>query len=157
MLRLRLHTKCHFIMFQKVYLRGQRKTSCGRTLIDLVSDLVDVQARKYCQARQALLHLVGEEGCGEFRALEKEDVRLRYVQDHDAKAARRLAKLAGRQTAGMLMEANIGSEDDSDSEDDTHHVEGAEERGSSRQTLSWIWTAQGAPDDYDEYLHDCKC
>ncbi len=76
MLRLRLHTKRHFIMFRKVYLRGQRKTSCGRTLIDSVSDSVDVQARKYRQARQALLQLVGEEGCGEFRALEKEDVRL---------------------------------------------------------------------------------
>ncbi len=82
--------------------------------------------------------MVGEEGCGEFRALEKEDVRLQYVQDHDAKAARCLAKLAGCQTAGMLMGANIGSEDDSDGKDDTRHVEGAEERGSSRQTLSWI-------------------
>ncbi|KAF8888005.1 hypothetical protein CPB85DRAFT_1258228 [Mucidula mucida] len=121
----------------EVYLQGQQKTSCGRTLID--------SARKYCQARQALLQLVGEEGCGEFRALEKED------------AARCLAKLAGCQTAGMLMGANIGSKDDSDGEDDTCHVEGAEERGSSRQTLSWIWTAQGAPDDNNEYLHDCKC
>ncbi|KAF9001442.1 hypothetical protein BDZ89DRAFT_929683, partial [Hymenopellis radicata] len=131
LLRLRLHTKRHFVMFRKVYLRGQKKTTRGRTLIDSISDSVDVEARKYRQSRQALFQLLGEEGCGEFRKLEREDVRLRYVQDHDARAARRLAKLAGRATQGMMQGVNI------------------------RQTLSWIWTAQGAPDDTEEYLHEC--
>ncbi|KAF9017052.1 hypothetical protein BDZ89DRAFT_890607, partial [Hymenopellis radicata] len=60
-LRLRLHTKCHFIMFRNTYMRGQRKTSRARTLIDSVSDGVDSMARKYHRAREALFWLGGEE------------------------------------------------------------------------------------------------
>ncbi|KAF9005771.1 hypothetical protein BDZ89DRAFT_1049014 [Hymenopellis radicata] len=121
------------------YMRGQQKSSRSQTLIDSVSDSVNAEARRYRQARLVLLQLVSEEGCGEFRNLEKEDVRLRYVQDHDAKAARRLAKLAGRPTPGMLQGFNIGSDSEDDSDGDPTLVEG---------------TAQEAPSEDDEYLHD---
>lgn len=149
-LRIRLHAKRHLIMFRNAYLRGQRKTGRARSLIDSVSDKVDGLARKYREARAALVCLVGESSCGEFHSLNKEDVTMRYVQDHDAKAARRLAKIAGRPTQNMTM--GDVCEDEADKEG----AEGAEERGASRRTMSWIWTAQGAPEESDEYLHESE-
>lgn len=133
-LRLRLHTKRHLIMFRNAFLRGQRKTGHARTMIDAVSDRVDALSNAYRSSQVALKALEGPEGCGAYRTLEAGDVTLRYVQDHDGKAARRLAKIAGRPTQVMNEGTSLDDEDGN----------GAEERGSSKRTLSWIWTA-GCP------------
>ncbi|KAF9014806.1 hypothetical protein BDZ89DRAFT_918102, partial [Hymenopellis radicata] len=135
-LRLRLHAKSHVIKFRNNFVTGQKRGSRARTVIDTISDRVDAIAAKYRQSRAALLALVGEAGCGSYYELKPEDVSTKFslqaIDDAAMEAETEAAVLEGEENTG------------------------AEQRGSSRRKLSWIWTVAGGPDGDDEYLHECK-
>ncbi|KAF9014796.1 hypothetical protein BDZ89DRAFT_1220444 [Hymenopellis radicata] len=156
-LRLRLHAKSHVIKFRNSFVTGQKRGSRARTVIDTISDRVDAIAAKYRQSRAALRALVGEAGCGSYFELKPEDVSMKFVIDANAKGARRLARIQGRQARQSLqaiddaaMEAETTEAALLEGQENT----GAEQRGSSRRKLSWIWTVAGGPDGDDEYLHE---
>ncbi|KAF8997031.1 hypothetical protein BDZ89DRAFT_970727, partial [Hymenopellis radicata] len=144
-MRLKLHAKNHIIRFRDKNVTGQKRSTRARTLIDRVSDQVDLFAAQYRCAQGALTSLVGSGGVGEFRVLTQEDISSKFVEDHNAKAARRLARISGRES--RLRPAQADAEDA-----DSY---GAEARGGSRRKLSWIWTAAGTPDaSTEEYLYE---
>ncbi|KAF9020723.1 hypothetical protein BDZ89DRAFT_1138473 [Hymenopellis radicata] len=144
-MRLKLHAKNHIIRFRDKNVSGQKRSSRARTLIDRVSDQVDFFAAQYRCAQGALASLVGSGGVGEFRVLTQEDISSKFVEDHNAKAARRLARISGRESR---LRPAVADAEDADNY-------GAEARGGSKRKLSWIWTAAGTPDaSTQEYLYE---
>ncbi|KAF9003752.1 hypothetical protein BDZ89DRAFT_1049788 [Hymenopellis radicata] len=134
-LRLRLHAKSHVIKFRNNFVTGQKRGSRARTVIDTISDRVDAIAAKYRQGSR----------CGSYYELKPEDVSTKFVVDANAKGARRLARIQGRQARQSLQaidDAAMEAETEAavlEGEENT----GAEQRGSSRRKLSWIWTVAG--------------
>ncbi len=95
-----------------------------------MSDRIDATAVKYRHARAAIVVLKGEEGCGEFKALEVEDITAVHEVEKDTKATKCLGRVSGRESRAQAR--------------------------SSSQKLSWIWTVMGN-DEMDEGVHECGC
>lgn len=92
-----------------------------------------------------------------FRPLADSDVQTKYVFDHDGQAARRLAKLTQHSSRRRIQTTFVRVDDDEADVAGETVIDGAWLAGSSRQRMSWIWTAQGAPDvQDDQFLHDCE-
>ena len=153
-LRLRLHTKSHLIRFKNKNFTGQKKTTRARTLLDDLGDKINATAQKYRTAYIALARL--EDDPLPFRPLVDSDIQTKFVFDHDGQAARRLAKLT-QHSSRRRIQTTLLREDDNDQDPAQDEADGAWISGSSRRKMSWIWTAEGAPDvNDDQFLHDCK-
>ncbi|KAJ7466765.1 hypothetical protein B0H11DRAFT_1921662 [Mycena galericulata] len=128
-LRDRLHTKRHLIGFRDSNITGQKKATKAQTLLSQIGERADLLADKYRRAREGLSALRGATYAPQYRELKKEDMTLDgEVGDEDVAARKKLA-LAGVGKRGRLP----------------RHLD-----GSSKKTLSWLWTAAGitlSPDD----------
>ncbi|KAJ6464311.1 hypothetical protein C8R47DRAFT_992066 [Mycena vitilis] len=135
-IRVKLHAKGHLIAFRNANVTGQVRSTRSRSLIDHLGVRVDALARKYTEARAAMLILRGADYVPELRKLEKVDLRLDGDGDanesaaatSDRNAAKKLRKIGGR----PAREAPTGT----------------------TPVLSWIWTAPGALDNQEEALHE---
>ncbi|KAJ7846654.1 hypothetical protein B0H13DRAFT_2238871 [Mycena leptocephala] len=121
-LRTRLHTKRHLIGFRDRNITGQKKATKACTLIGQVGDRANATAAKYRKAREALTALKGPAYAPQFKELKQEDITLDGEVGDEEVAARKKLALAGAGKKGRQP----------------RHME-----GSSRKTLSWIWTAAG--------------
>ncbi|KAJ7116241.1 hypothetical protein C8R43DRAFT_1137919 [Mycena crocata] len=134
-IRSRLHTKRHLIGFRDQFITGQNDTTKARKLIDVVGDRVNTSEKKYTRARGALSVLKGKDHAPHFKVLKREDLTLDGELGDKEVAARKKLALAGVGKRNRLP----------------RHLE-----GSTRKTLSWIWTAVNAtfgPED-EPHLHE---
>ncbi|KAJ7149496.1 hypothetical protein C8R43DRAFT_887995 [Mycena crocata] len=132
-LRARLHAKRHLITFRNANVTGQNESGRARTLIGQVGERVEVCAKKYRHARQALIALNGEEEGVRFRELRAADVRLDGDDGESDNAAQKKLAMIGSGRGGRAPR---------------------DAPGTSKKVMSWIWTAPGALDDAEEQLHD---
>ncbi len=130
-LRNKLLTKRFLISFRNTNIVGQHMSTRARSLIASVGDGVQTAARKYRQAREALVALGGEEKCGDFRVLLDEDLVLSEEVEADAVAMKQLSRL-GRRDSWVTTGRMGGTK---------KHVY-ISQKG---KTMSWIWTAMGGP------------
>ncbi|KAJ7038551.1 hypothetical protein C8F04DRAFT_1255829 [Mycena alexandri] len=132
-IRSRLHRKRFLILFRDGNVTGQVRATKSRTLIDSVGDRVTAGAQKYTQARTALIKLQGVGSIPHFKELKPQDLTLDgQVEDHDAAAVKKL----------KMIQAGKGKRT-------PRHI-----KGSSKQVMSWIWSAQGSMDSSEEDLHE---
>ncbi|PBK68367.1 hypothetical protein ARMSODRAFT_887998, partial [Armillaria solidipes] len=130
-LRSKLMACQHLIRYRNANIVGQRMSTRARTIIDTVSDHIDATAEKYCCAREAMVHLRGEEACGEYKVLAKDDITAVQVQEQDAKATKKLSKIGGRQSRGAPVVRE------------------------KPPKISWIWMALGGPgSEVDGGVHE---
>ncbi|KAJ7822085.1 hypothetical protein B0H14DRAFT_3471004 [Mycena olivaceomarginata] len=112
---------------------GQVVSTKARTLIAQLGERVEALAKRYRKGRAALDTLKGAEAHPHLRVLAREDVRLDGdVGESDAATQRRLAMIGAGHGARAPRNA----------------------LGTSRQVMSWIWTAPGAFDNKEVHLHD---
>ncbi|KAJ7039475.1 hypothetical protein C8F04DRAFT_1254756 [Mycena alexandri] len=132
-IRCRLHGKWFLIMFRDGNITGQVRATKSRTLIDSVGDRVTASAQKYTQARVLLIQLQGADSIPHFKELKPQDLTLDgQVEDADAAAVKKL----------KMIQAGKGKRT-------PRHI-----KGSSKQVMSWIWSAQGSMDSSEEQLHE---
>ncbi|KAJ7036232.1 hypothetical protein C8F04DRAFT_1258078 [Mycena alexandri] len=132
-IRSRLHGKRFLIMFRDGNVTGQVRATKSRTLIESVGDRVTASAQKYTQARTALIELQGVDSIPHFKELKPQDLTLDgQVEDPDAAAVKKL----------KMIQAGKGKRTPC-------HI-----KGSSKQVMSWIWSAQGSMDSSEEDLHE---
>ncbi len=75
--------------------------------------------------------LRGEEACGRFCALEKDDIAPVQEAESDDKATQKLERLDGRESCSQKSKP-------------------------SKKDMSWTWTESGGPEDNDMVLlHEC--
>ncbi|KAJ7041698.1 hypothetical protein C8F04DRAFT_946732 [Mycena alexandri] len=138
-----LHCKRYLITFRNENLGGQKKTTRSQTIMGQLTERVDVDARKYRDARAALTRLKGVGYAPELKELKAADVTLEGEEARepgeaarsDRNAVKRLAKISGGTHAQPLR------------------------NDASAQTpagVSWIWMSPGALDDSEEGLHECN-
>ncbi|KAJ7138908.1 hypothetical protein C8R46DRAFT_1234147 [Mycena filopes] len=132
-LRSRLHSKRFLIGFRNENIVGQVQATKARTLIGQVGEKVESYARRYRRGREALVALDGAERYPHLLELRPADVRLDGDDgESDAAARKKLAMIGAGRGARASGDAP----------------------GTSRRTMSWIWTAPGALDDAERRLHD---
>ncbi|KAJ7450436.1 hypothetical protein FB451DRAFT_1566624 [Mycena latifolia] len=132
-LRSRLHAKRFLITFRNENVTGQLASSRAGTLIALIGERVDALAKRYRKGREALLALEGGERYPHLKQLD--DAHLTLDGDwmeSDMEAREKLAMLGSGQGARAPRVAP----------------------GSSKRTMSWIWTAPGALEDGEARLHE---
>ncbi|KAJ7694498.1 hypothetical protein B0H16DRAFT_1485647 [Mycena metata] len=136
-----LHCKRYLITFRNENLGSQKKTTRSQTIMGQLTERVDVDARKYRDARAALTRLKGAAYAPELRELKAADLTLEDEEARDPgqaarsdrEAVKRLTKIGGRTHAQPLR------------------------NDASAQTpagVSWIWISPGALDDSEEGLHE---
>ncbi|KAJ6456322.1 hypothetical protein C8R47DRAFT_1227861 [Mycena vitilis] len=134
-IRLKLHSKSYLISFRHENIMGQIRVMRARSLVDHIGIRVDALARKYRDARTALLALRGAGYAPHLRPLEDHHLRLEgdvaenetAADKSDRTASEKLRGIGGRPSRDALSESN--------------------------RPLSWIWTAPGALDDREQELH----
>ena len=139
-LRSRLIARRHLINFRNANVTGQRQTTRSASCIKQISEKIREATSKYRRAREALIALVGEMSLGGFRPLLDKDIELFAPGESDSLAVKKLGRLSGRDsrvTASGRKFDKVGE-------------------GSTRQTVSWIWTAGGEPGEEEEFLHECE-
>ncbi|KAK7027686.1 CxC2 domain-containing protein [Favolaschia claudopus] len=115
---------------------GQRAGTRAASLGARVQANLDEAARKYRCSREALIQLVGVDGCSEWKELRAQDVRVDDEQDNDAAARRKLSNV-GRSSREAKRTRRLAR------------------AGHSREEMSWIWTSGGGPaDDEGEELRE---
>ncbi|KAJ7043420.1 hypothetical protein C8F04DRAFT_1207359 [Mycena alexandri] len=130
-LRSSLHTKRYLLTWRDSGgVAGQRAATRAFTLIGRVGERVDVAAVKYRGAREALVRLRGRARCDAWRELKATDIDLDDEREVDTNARRRLGLIGSKRSRRVAA------------------------AGSSRKTVSWIWTADGGPGDDEKELHD---
>ncbi|KAJ7019601.1 hypothetical protein C8F04DRAFT_1214300 [Mycena alexandri] len=130
-LRSSLHTKRYLLTWRDSGgVAGQRAATRAFTLIGRVGERVDVAAVKCRGAREALVRLRGRARCDAWRELKATDVDLDDKREVDTNAQRRLGLIGSKRSRRVAA------------------------AGSSRKTVSWIWTADGGPGDDKKELHD---
>ncbi|KAJ7076953.1 hypothetical protein C8R43DRAFT_966146 [Mycena crocata] len=134
-IRAQLHSKRHLITFRNAFLSGQNKTTKARTLIGLVSDRATGNSHKYQRAREALDSLKGKDYAPHFQEMKQEHLTL------DGEDVESVTDVASRKKLAMLASGK-GSRA-------PRHIS-----GTSKSTLSWIWTSHGALDDAEKHLHE---
>ncbi|KAJ7273867.1 hypothetical protein C8J57DRAFT_1434741 [Mycena rebaudengoi] len=131
--RTRLHAKHHFINFCNANVTGQIKSTKAATLIAQIGECVEAAAAKYRKGQEALVAL--NEGGGDvsqFKPLLPDDVRLDGDWgESDGAARKKLAMMGAGWGARALRN----------------------EPGTSKRTMSWIWTAPGTLEDTEKHLH----
>ena len=145
LVRGRLLCKRHLVTFRNLNVTGQRESTRASTLIASMSEKLSESVSKYRSARQALVQLVGEDRCGNFRELKDEDVAVYVAAESDAAAVKKLGVLGGR-----------GSRKGGEASRRDAHIRRDDPTDSRYSKTSWIWTGDGLQGD-DEYLHECKC
>jgi hypothetical protein len=136
MLRTRLHAKRHFISYRNANVTGQIQSTKAATLIGQIGERVDAAAARYRQGREALVALHdGGESVLQFQPLLADDIRLDGDWGESDGAARKKLAMIG---AGRGARAPRN------------------EPGTSKRTMSWIWTAPGALADAEKHLHACE-
>ena len=131
-------------------MRGQRDSTRAAGLITSVSQRIAGTAAKYRNSREALLELVGDEACGSFLELRDGDIEVFGVDESDTVAWKKLGRLGSRDAKSVgskTAKKRKGNRTDI-------WVAAPEE---TRQTMSWIWTADGGPGgDESVYAHECE-
>ncbi|KAJ7347334.1 hypothetical protein DFH08DRAFT_960674 [Mycena albidolilacea] len=131
-LRSRLHAKCFLIDHRNANVTGQVASTKARTLIGQVGERVDAQAKQYQRGRAALVVLKGSVAYPHIRVLAPGDLTLDGDgEDTDAAARKKLAMIGAG--CGARTPRNVA--------------------GTSKHVMSWIWTAPGAFNDKEQYLH----
>ncbi|KAJ7264739.1 hypothetical protein C8J57DRAFT_1450655 [Mycena rebaudengoi] len=131
--RTRLHAKRHFINYRNANVTGQIKSTKAATLIAQIGERVEAAAAKYRTGQQALVALnEGRGDVSQFTPLLPDDVRLDGDWGESDGAARK--KLA-------MMGAGRGARAPRN------------EPGTSKRTMSWIWTAPGTLEEVERHLH----
>ncbi|KAJ6488281.1 hypothetical protein C8R47DRAFT_1071998 [Mycena vitilis] len=123
LLRARLHSKRHLLYWKGSNMEGQIGSTRLNSLIGQLGDRITAAAKKYREARSALLKLRGPDYAPHFKVLLDTDLTLDGDVKNDEDAARK--KLS-------MLSAGKG-------ERTPRHL-----KGSSRKVLSWIWASQGS-------------
>ncbi|KAK7053548.1 CxC2 domain-containing protein [Favolaschia claudopus] len=130
-LRSRLHAKRHLITFRNENIIGQVQSTRARVLIGEVGERVESYANRYRQGYSALLKLKGAEAYPHLRVLKPEHVQLDGdAAESDSAARKKLTMIGSGRGARTPRNAP----------------------GSTKQVMSWIWTAPGALDE--ERMHE---
>ncbi|CAK5273727.1 unnamed protein product [Mycena citricolor] len=135
--RARLHAKRHLILFRNTNVTGQVNSTKARTLIDEIGEKVNISAARYRAGRAALVACGRISSFGHLRELAQGDLQMdgvAVVSENDAASS-------DASSAKKLAAFGTGRAPRHDS-------------GSSKRTMSWIWTAPGALDKAEEQLHD---
>lgn len=143
LVRGRLLCKRHLVMHRNLHVTGQRESTRSSTLIASISEKLAECVAKYRHCRQALVQLVGEDKCGNYRVLNDDHVAVYAVSESDARAVKQLGVLGGR-----------GSRKGGEASRRETYVRREDPTDSRYSKTSWIWTADGVRED-DEYLHEC--
>lgn len=153
-LRGRLLAKRHLINYRNGHVTGQRNSTRAAGLISAVSEKIQATAAKYRACWEALVHLVGVEGCGAFKSLQEADIAVFGVDESDAVAWKKLGRLGARDAKGVGSKtAKTTKKRPKGSRTDVWRSQ----PGETRQKMSWIWTADGGPGESDpEYAHECR-
>ncbi|KAF8890594.1 hypothetical protein CPB85DRAFT_1257906 [Mucidula mucida] len=159
--RLRAHLLAnrYMINYRNAESRGQKATTRASKLLETIRAKIKEATKKYRDGRAALVCLVGEEGCGAFCVLEDSDVKVYKTEEDDAEAVKKLGRLDGRDS----KVTGTGREKKQDKAQDKKFEKQKKKKtkrrdapGETKQTMSWIWTADGGPDAEDDgYLHKC--
>ncbi|KIY60819.1 hypothetical protein CYLTODRAFT_482388, partial [Cylindrobasidium torrendii FP15055 ss-10] len=173
--RLRLYTLAHILRFKNKNLVAQKASTRAKGLLQETQARLASAVRKYRAAYKGLVSLAGFKEARPYRRLKNKDVTTKFFVDYKAEAARRLTKLASgasrrriRAPVGQrLNEEDVETTDFNDDIDEDYEALGEElledlaaagkkgVRGGSKRTMSWIWTANGAPDEEEAtLLHD---
>ncbi|KAJ6513594.1 hypothetical protein C8R47DRAFT_1286276 [Mycena vitilis] len=132
-LRSRLHGKRFLIGFRNENVTGQIQSTKAATLIGQVGERVEGYAKRYRKGHAALLSLKGQAACPHLRELKPDDVRLDGDDgESDAASRKKLAMIGMGRGARAPRNAP----------------------GTSKRTMSWIWTAPGALEKEEHRLHD---
>ncbi|KAF9002597.1 hypothetical protein BDZ89DRAFT_1146428 [Hymenopellis radicata] len=159
-LRSRLLASRYMINYRNAESRGQKATTRASKLLETISAKIKESTKKYREGRAALVCLVGEEGCGAFRVLEDSDVKVYRTEENDAEAVKKLGRLDGRDSkvtgTGREKKQDKAQDKKFEKEKKKKKTKRRDAAGETRQTMSWIWTADGGPDAEDDaYLHEC--
>lgn len=173
--RIRLYTLAHILRFKNKNLVTQKTLTRAKGLLDEAQARLASAVCKYRAAYKAYVSLVGVKEARPFRRLRKEDITTKFFVDYKADAARRLTKLVNsssrrriRAPPGQgLNEEDVEMPSLADPDEDDYEGIGEDlleelaeagkkgVRGGSKRMMSWIWTANGAPDEDEEtLLHD---
>ncbi len=140
--------------------RGQKATTRALMLLKTIHAKIKEATKKYHNGWAALVCLVGEKGCGAFCVLEDSDVKVYKTEEDDAEAVKKLGRLNGRDSkvTGMGREKKQDKAQDKKFEKQKKKkTKRRDAPGETKQTMSWIWTADGRPDAEDDgYLHECR-
>ncbi|KAF9022411.1 hypothetical protein BDZ89DRAFT_1196078 [Hymenopellis radicata] len=145
-IRARLLAKRYLVYFRNEHVRGQREGGRAATTLSTMATKLKESVAKYRHCRDRLVALVGEAGCGPFRVLEDEDVKVYQTAESDEDAVRKLSRLEARNSrvTGDSVSARLKK------------TKRRDVPGETRAVMSWIWTAEGGPDaNEDGYLHEC--
>ncbi|PBK62350.1 hypothetical protein ARMSODRAFT_1024951 [Armillaria solidipes] len=123
----RLFTKQHLMKYWNNNVTGQYMSTRARTMIQSIGNRIKAAAAKYHRAQAAMKDLRGEEACGQFRALEKDDVAPVQEAESDDKVTRKLGRLGDRESHSQKSKL-------------------------SKKDMFWIWTESGGPEDDDMVL-----
>ncbi|KAF9004178.1 hypothetical protein BDZ89DRAFT_1049589 [Hymenopellis radicata] len=141
-----LDRKRYLVYFRNEHVRGQREGGRAATTLSTMATKLKESVAKYRHCRDRLVALVGEAGCGPFRVLEDEDVKVYQTAESDEDAVRKLSRLEARNSrvTGDSVSARLKK------------TKRRDVPGETRAVMSWIWTAEGGPDaNEDGYLHEC--
>ncbi len=131
-LRTRLFARQHLLKYRNSNITGQHMSTRAQTMIDSITDKIDAAAMKYHGAQEAMRKLQGEERCGRFCVLLKDDVAPVEELEKDDASTRKLGRLGGQESCSQKVKT-------------------------SKKNMSWIWTEAGGQDeDASVFLHECK-
>lgn len=123
-IRGRLIAQRHLISFRNAHATGQWRTTRTAHLMATISEKLNEAVERYEIFQAALQALEGEKGCLPFRVLDSKDVELYSSAETDVAAVKKL----GRASSGRNSRVTPAG---------------------SKDTMSWIWTADGGPSGSD--------
>jgi hypothetical protein len=130
-IRNQLYTKRFLITYRNTHISGQRANARSQTIIDSLTQRINIQASKYRQARSALLALWGDgTWCKRLRILKAEDLRIKEEVEKDDYISQKLGLIGTNKSRIRRWVKEHG-----------------------RSSLSWIWLSL---DEDGEEKHVCE-
>lgn len=148
LIRDRLHAKKHLINRRNKNITGQNKSTKARTIIGDITDRIQLLARKYTGARNALWALGGADDHGQvLQELKHEHLTMQAEEEQpDAEATRNMQRAGGDGGSRTARKKKKSKNKD-----------GTVRESTSTTVLSWIWVAGDVEGEGDGTgLHGCE-
>lgn len=149
-LRAHLIAQRQLINYRNAHVVGQPKVTRSAQLIADMGARIDDDAERYRCYHTALHNLKGAKGCGPFQELLPGHVKLFNPAESDKDSLVKLGNL-GQRAPRITGSGNVSARHQT--------LRGADPQRDlddhGKREITWIWTADGGPDDTEErYVHE---